>query len=239
MFKELLLEEIITFYKKINNYSGPIKIMEMGSGTSSAINYILDKGGIDIEYVGIEPSNTIEIARKNIGTRKNVTLRKEFGYKVGIQESFDIVVSLSVLEHVKDLPAFIKTSSQFVKKGGIVVHLYDLGHSLYPSSLKEKFQVFLGNHFPFLLSQLKFVRYVPLSEVSALCEKNGLRVTNVSYHQMPSHKLYANLMQKKGGISTEVSKSIFTFEADLSKRLENDIQKEYLFPSVCLWSAKD
>lgn len=238
MFKELLLEEIISTYKKLNNGSGLIKIMEMGSGTSSAIRYILDKGDNSIEYVGIEPSNTIEVAKKNIGAHKNVTLRKEFGYKADTQESFDVVLSLSVLEHVKDLPTFIQTSSQFVKKGGMVVHLYDLGHSLYPQSWKEKFQVFLGNHFPFLLSQLKFVRYVPLAEVSALCEKNGLRVTNVSYHQMPSHKLYANRMQKKGGISAEIAKSIFDFEVDLSRELENSKQKEYLFPSVCVWSVK-
>lgn len=239
MFKELLLEEIIRVYKETNKNDGPIKILEMGSGTSAAIRYILEKSDSDIIYTGIEPSNTIEVARKNLKDFKNVTLRKEFGYHADANEQFDIVLSLSVLEHVKNLSSFIETSARYARKGGMVVHLYDLGHSLYPGSLKERFQVFLGNNLPFLLSELKFVRYVSPREVSHLCEKYGLSVTHISYHQMPSHKAFIKQLKKEPAEVLQISKAIFECEALLSKNIENTIKKELLFPSVCVWSTKN
>lgn len=45
-------------------------------------------------------------------------------------ESFDLTVSLSVLEHVKYLDPFLRASVAATRPGGTVVHGYDLGHSL-------------------------------------------------------------------------------------------------------------
>ncbi len=64
----------------------------------------------------------------------------------GIRGQFDLVVSLSVLEHVKDLARFIQFASSPLAPRGRFIHLYGLGHALYPSSLKERIQVAICNN---------------------------------------------------------------------------------------------
>lgn len=220
----------------------PLRILDLGSGTSQNVTNALRKYS-QISYVGVEPSAIA--AKKAVESLKkfpNAVVHNQLGYADipdASPESFDIVMSLSVLEHVKHLDPFIATSVSYAKKGGLIVHRYDLGHSLTPSSPKEAFQVFLGAHFPWALSEHNFVRYVPEPEVRASLERAGVsRFESTTYHQMGSHKVFEKIARDKQ--FDELKERLFLWEFDASREIQDlpAESRESLFPSVAVWAWK-
>lgn len=216
------------------------RMLELGSGNSSAVKKLLEENK-RIEYVGIEPSEkAYKEAIKEIGHLSNAKLKKDFGYQILDESNFDVSFSLSVLEHVKHLDKFIKTSVKAVKIGGYIVHSYDLGHSLHPSSLKERFQVFLGNVFPFILSEHKFVRYLDPEEVKREMESSGAEVFDITYHQMPNHKLFLKSLKSESEEADKLCAEIIDWEYKVSPLLNNlnKSVREKLFPTICVWGKR-
>ena len=194
-------------------------------------------------YVGVEPNQrSFSEARTNIGNLPNVTLYHQLGYgSIGAEAegSFDIAFSLSALEHVKHLKKFIDMGSRYVKPGGLVVHRYDLGHALFSKSLKERFQVFLGNTFPSLLPEHKFVRYVPLSEVEACMRDSGCEVNGVTYHDMVGHYGFERLA--KGDAELErAAERLYAWEHEHAGTIARIplSDRERLFPAIAVWGRK-
>jgi len=231
------------FIKKINDLlprEGEVNILELGSGTSSAVADFL-KENKRIKYFGIEPSQEAYAeAQRKIGHLSNVKLENSLAYETPQDSFFDISFSLSVLEHVKHLDRFINMSVKAVRVGGYVVHCYDLGHALYPSSYKERFQVFLGNISPFILPEHKFVRYLDPEEVKREMEKVGAEVFDITYHQMPSHKAFLKRLESKSDEEDILCTEIIDWEYKVSPFLK-DLDKsvrEKLFPTICVWGKR-
>ena len=232
------------FIEKLIEESGLTnpRMLELACGTARYMPEILKKYP-GITYTGLEPlRSSYDEAVKHIGSLPQVTLHNRLGYgelENVPPESFDIVYSISALEHIKDLSAFIKMSAHYVKKGGLLVHRYDLGHALYPVSLKERFHAFLGNTMPALLPVNKFVRYVSEDEVATLCRDNACDPFKSTYHQMPNHK---SLEKASVGTSAleEAVAELYAWEwkhekdfSTLPVRL-----REALFPAVAVWTRK-
>lgn len=231
------------FIKKFNYLlpkEGEVHILELGSGTSSAVASFL-KENKRIKYFGIEPSRTAYTeAQKKIGHLLNAELENGLAYDAPQDSFFDISFSLSVLEHVKHLDRFIKASVKATKPGGYIIHRYDLGHALYPSSLKERFQVFLGNVFPFILSEHKFVRYLDPEEVKREMERAGAEVFDITYHQMPSHKAFLKHIKSENEEENILCTEIIDWEYKVSpllKSLDKSV-REKLFPAICVWGKR-
>lgn len=213
------------------------KIIDLGSGQSKNFLHLLERYP-DLYYVGVEPDASEALAAKvALKDYKYARVYNQQAYELTPEGGeFDICFSLSVLEHVKQLERFLITSIQSVKKGGKIVHRYDLGHALYPSSLKEQFQVFLGNNYPNILPEHKFVRYLDEQEVISLLEKNGAKVTNISYHQMPSHKSFEKYFKADTPEKVQLVEQMHEWEykasayiGDMDKK-----QRQLLFPSILI-----
>jgi SAM-dependent methyltransferase len=231
--KEFFFDHVITEVKK--KTQGPIRILELGCGTARYVPAMISKYP-DLEYVGVEPIKaSFEESQKNLNGISRAKVFFQLGYdKIeGIEDaSFDIVISFSVLEHVKQLGRFLDLSARYVKRGGLMVHRYDLGHALYPGSLKEQFQVFLGNTFPDVLPETKFVRYVPLTEVEDHYKRHNIRITKHTYHQMPDHKALGKALREG-----EVMEEVYAWElahADAFHTIKEE-KRERLFPTVAVW----
>ena len=234
-FIEYVIEEEI---RRVGG--GALRVLELGCGTASYMPDILKKHS-KLEYVGVEPiPASFAAAEKNLAGLDNATLHFKLGYDEVPDEkeaSFDLVFSLSALEHIKQLGRFIALSAKYLRSGGTLMHRYDLGHALYPGSLKERVHVMLGNSVPQLLPERQFVRYVPESEVRALYEQSGVTPTKSTYHQMPNHKgLEKHLRETK---STAIDE-LFTWEmghqAEFAE-LETEV-REKLFPAIAVWGEK-
>ena len=118
-----------------------------------------------------------------------------------------------------------------------MVHRYDLGHALYPGNMKERFHVFLGNTFPNVLPETKFVRYVPMHEVIS-CYEKYLRQSpyRYTYHQMPNHKkLTKEISTRKLSPSALDAVNEWEFKyADTFNSLPLPA-RERLFPTIAIW----
>ncbi len=231
------------FIKKFNDLlprEGEVHILELGSGTSSAVVDFL-KENKRVKYFGIEPSRAAYAeAQRKIGHLSNAKLENRLAYDAPQDSFFDISFSLSVLEHVKHLDKFIEASVKAVKPGGYIIHRYDLGHALHPLSYKERFQVFLGNVFPFVLPEHKFVRYLDPEEVKRKMEDAGAEVFDITYHQMPNHKAFLKYFESKGGEEDMLCTEIIDWEYKVSPLLKNFDKsvREKLFPAICVWGKR-
>lgn len=112
-----------------------VRILEMGSGWSRDMARLLEKFP-NLNYVGVEPNIAfVEKARRSLSLFKNTHIIHALGYDTrAVQEygPFDVVFSLSVLEHVKYPDRFLKMSAAVLKEGGEAIHQYDL-EKMFPS----------------------------------------------------------------------------------------------------------
>ena len=218
-----------------------VRVLDLGCGGAGYVAALVEKYP-EIEYVGVEPIEYwFNIAQKNLAGVKNAKVHFQLGYESIPNEaegSFDVVFSLSVLEHVKNLGRFLALGTRYTKTGGLVVHRYDLGHALHTHSIKEWIHVRLGNNLPQILPERQFVRYVPETEVRALYESQGVNPLKTTYHQMPSHKAFEKYFKNS---DTTAVDELFAWEM----KHQDDILKvpvaarENLFPAVAVWGIKE
>lgn len=193
-----------------------------------------------LRYVGIEPDpGAFALAKKNLPSEPRAVLLQGFGYgdvqEPALQEPFDVVCSLSVLEHVKDLERFIRYSARMTKAGGEIVHLYDLGHALYPSGIKEWLQTrACGTPLLRFIPETKVARYLATEDVRKLIESAGCRVDDVTFHNMRSHVALLKAAQGGGDLLNQIN----TFEQSNFSNVSDLKAREKLFPSICFWSTK-
>tara|TARA_B100002051_G_scaffold276771_1_gene327802 strand:- start:2930 stop:3571 length:642 start_codon:yes stop_codon:yes gene_type:complete len=212
--------------------------MDLGCGSASYLPSLFNKYP-DIEYVGVEPIKaSYDKAAAVVEDLPNAQIHYQLGYDSvpnEVEGSFDLVFSLSVLEHVKHLDKFIALSAKYVKSGGMMVHRYDLGHALHSHSLKEKLHVIMGNHIPQVLPERQFVRYVGVPEVEKCYTNNGVKKTKVTYHQMPNHKAFEKIVG-----SIEPVEELFAWEMEFQTDIDQlpVKEKETLFPAVAVWGEK-
>lgn len=244
--KEYFFNEVIQEAIARNADSGvPVRVLEVGCGTAVYVPAMIEKYP-QLEYVGIEPiEDSFVAAEKNLDGVPRVTVSSQLGYDAieGLEDaSFDVVISFSVLEHVKQLGKFLDMSARYVKKGGRMVHRYDLGHALYPWSLKERLHVFLGNTIPSILPERRFVRYVPMDEVVSHYKRLlGTDPDKYTYHQMRSHKSLEKALAPQGdGVKKSIMTTVYQWEFDHCEKfakLELPA-REKLFATVAVWGRK-
>lgn len=239
--KEYFFDRVIQ--EAIGDSNQSVKVLELGCGAAPYVKALIDKYP-QLEYVGIEPiTASYEKALKNLASVPRTKISSQLGYDSieGLDDaSFDVVISFSVLEHVKQLGRFMDLSARYVKKGGIMVHRYDLGHALYPTTLKEKLHVWIGNTIPSILPERTFVRYVPLTEVQQNYQRLlGASPYKYTYHQIPNIKNLSKTLDKKeyqGSALEDIYEWEFAYAEEFAS-LDLPI-REQLFPTVAVWGKK-
>lgn len=114
--------------KKIESYEKKLSLLEVGCGNGSLgkhiiKNYDVNYHGIDISYEGIE------FAKKG-GFEKNFTLMDASNKTSKLNSTFDICISIDVIEHIVDLNSYIKFIKSHLKKSGTLI-LTTTYHSYY------------------------------------------------------------------------------------------------------------
>ena len=106
--------------RKLDCLNG-LRILDIGCG-AGILSEPLARLGADV--VGIDPaSENIEVAKTHaeesgVKVDYRATTAEELAAK---SEQFDIVLAMEVVEHVVDVPTFIKTCTSMVKPGGLMV----------------------------------------------------------------------------------------------------------------------
>ena len=237
--KELFIGWVVEEAIKRVPAGRPLRVLDVGCGTASYVPGLVEQFP-NITYVGIEPipksfKKAQEYTKDIAGASVHFGLAYDAleAYEPG---SFDLIISLSVLEHVKRLPKFIAFCDQYLASGGLMVHRYDLGHALYSHSWKEWLHVKMGNNIPGVLPEIQFVRYVPEKEVREVYEQHNIKPLKSTYHQMPNHKL---LEKNVSGDETLVQE-LFDWEVkhQAAFAVLPTETREKLFPAIAVWGEK-
>ncbi len=234
--KHFILQEL---KQQLTDRPEPISILELGAGKADVIAQLLSDFP-NISYTGIEPDpKTSAYAKGRLSSFTNARIINKLAYDsqnpITQDTQFDFGISLSVLEHVKDLNSFFDFASKHTKSGGYNIHLYDLGHSLYPSTIKERIQVALcDSFFRQYIPEHKIAGYVSLDDVKSKLTNRGFTVEKVTYHNMPN-----NISLLKQTNDADQLQAIATQEPIFAEKLPDGLAKEKLFPSVCVWAVKN
>lgn len=227
--KVFVINEIL----KMAEQNPEMHILDLGCGHARNFLRVLEKYP-QIHYVGIElDKNDAKIAADVLKNFPNAVVKNNPAYLQDNEkkEEYDLVVSLSVLEHVKDLRNFLLFSACSLKPGGEMIHLYDLGHSLHPSSLKEKMQIFLSNNFGAVLPENKYCGYVDSDFVASVLQQKGVVLDRVTYHNMSGH---VTALKSFSHHEVDIMERVISLEVDMAEKIVNRKEREFLFPSVCL-----
>lgn len=218
---------------------GAPRVLELGCGRAEVTRGIIEAVP-GLAYVGIEPDPaSVAAAKGNLGAYPNAQVLPGLGYgtvpDAALEEPFDVVFSLSVLEHVKDLPRFLRYAAEKARTGAEIIHLYDLGHALAPSSWKEWVQTRLCAS-PLLrfMPEAKVARYLATEDVRQLIEGVGCTVEAITFHNMPSHVSLAKALGEPAALAEEIN----AFERRWSKEELPFKLKEQLFRTVGFWAKK-
>jgi SAM-dependent methyltransferase len=226
-YKVLLVEDLFTSF---NGRSA--RVLDLGCGSAASFEMALRRHP-NVLYTGVEQDGAaLAQAREVVGELPNVELQAGFGEQFRGRD-FDLVLSLSVLEHVKHLDRFLCVSVHAARKGGRIVHRYDLGHALSPATLGERLRVAVAKRLPALVPQTAFTTHPNVDTVVARLSAMGVVQIEVTQAQMPSLKAAMNLLDASRDV--ELAAQIVELEAALwdclNARLTAD-QRDRLFPSV-------
>ncbi len=153
---------------------GKAAILDLGCG--AALNFVeLLKRNPGIHYVGLDPSmRACEEARKNLD-RLNATIHHSSAYAARklLDKRFDLVVSFSVLEHVRRRLDYLVSAKACLKEGGAFLINYDAGHFL---SGKETLKNLAGPLLALLGNENYYQSFVREADFRALLAKAGFRI---------------------------------------------------------------
>jgi SAM-dependent methyltransferase len=208
------------------------RVLDLGCGTGVNFASALERHR-NVSYTGVEQHRpTLARARDTIGHLPNVELYEGFGE--GFRGcGFDLVMSLSVLEHVKHLDHFLAVSVEATREGGRIVHRYDLGHALSPATVGERLRVAVAKRVPALVPRARFTTYPNLEAIVSLLSALGVVAIEVTQSQMPSLKAAMNLLNRTE--DEELASRLVDLDAALWDQLSPRVspeQRDRLFPAV-------
>ena len=117
------IKEKLIYHFKINSNSetplDKLKILDIGSG-GGLLCEPLNRLGADV--TGIDASNSnVQVAKLHAEEMNlNIKYIHSSPEKINLENKFDVVLSMEVVEHVADVNFFIQTCSKLVKKDGIL-----------------------------------------------------------------------------------------------------------------------
>ena len=161
--------------KRDDTYLKNVKILDIGCGGGLLCEPLTRLGA---QVVGIDASNkNIKIAKihakkSDLKINYYCTTPENFNYK----EKFDVVLNMEIVEHVEDVNLFLKESSKFLKKNGIMFI------ATLNKTLKSYFFAILGAEY--------ILRWLPIgthdwnmfvkpSELVEICKKNSLMLEEI------------------------------------------------------------
>ena len=163
---------------KLNNKKKPldkIKVLDIGCGgglLSEPLNRLgAEVTGIDASYKNVEIAK-LHAKKNNLNIKYFNSSPEKFKTKI----KFDVILNMEIVEHVEDIDLFLKTSSKFLRKGGIMFV------ATLNKTLKSYIFAIIGAEY--ILGWLpigthEWEKFLKPEELISILEKNDLRLDKV------------------------------------------------------------
>ena len=172
-------EQICNHFKRDSNANLPLsglKILDIGCGGGLLCEPLAQLGadvtGIDAGYENIEAAKTHAKGSGLDITYRHV-LPEQFEKEQG---RYDVVVNMEVLEHVTDVPAFLKSSTALVRPGGAMA-LSTLNRTLKSLALAKIGAEYLLRWVP--IGTHNWRQFIRPSELATGLRANGVEITDL------------------------------------------------------------
>ena len=174
---EYLKNNIIKHFRIMNKQKpfSKLNILDIGCGGGLLTEPMHRLGG---KLTGIDASEkNIKVAQ--IHAKKNnlkINYLCSSPEKLKLKKKFDVILNMEVVEHVDDLNLFIKSSSQLLKKNGLMFV------ATINKTLKSYLFAIIGAEY--ILNWLPvgthdWFRFVEPENLSIMCQKNNLKLSDV------------------------------------------------------------
>ena len=124
-------------------------------------------------------------------------------------KQYDVVLTLSAIEHIVDRAAFVKTVWSSLRPGGFAFLNYDAGH-FRSSDLQERVMVPVSQALAALGYEAPYMKKVDDGTLLGLCSKQGFTVIERKKHNVEALKKFMK------GATDDALSAWFAFEAQLN-----------------------
>ena len=171
--KENILEDFKI--KKIDRPFKGLKILDIGCGGGLLSEPMARLGA---EVVGIDASHqNIKVAKHHLKKSKlNIKYYNSSPENFKTNQKFDVILNMEIVEHVEDINFFIKQSSKFLKKSGIMFV------ATLNKTLKSYLLAIIGAEY--ILKWLPigthdWEKFVKPESLIKICKKNSLSIKKI------------------------------------------------------------
>ncbi len=197
---------------------GPFSVCDFACGSGSTW-YELLKAYPSIQYLGSDTDvEAVERAKKIFADIPNARFEIADGQRARTDlASYDVVTTLSSLEHVVRVDKFLDTIFSVLKPGGIAYLNYDNGH-FHSHDLKERLMVPVSQILAKFGIEGPYMKEVFDEDVVRLVKERGVEVLQVRRHLFGGMK---GLMKgyRDGSVPAEALEAWFAFEDRLNELL--------------------
>lgn len=211
-----------------------LRILDLGCGDGGQWNwYFKNKESFDfsLDITGYEPFANNATPSSSM----DLDLIKIYNNLEEVLGKFDVVLCMSVLEHVYDRKKFLEDSYRFTESEGYSLINFDNGHFFNPKEWKRNiFGKFLAHRTPF---KRYYQDFVDVDKIIKIAEDLGMSLDHyIDYHLfIDKHRLkLLNLCEPK--VRAKLIDKIQNFEkevSDIIKAKENNkIHNKYIYSST-------
>ena len=172
------IRESLIKHFKCKNREKPLEnlnILDIGCG-GGLLSEPLTRLGANVTGIDASKRN-ISVAKAHLKTSKlKINYINTSPEKLKIKKKFDVVLNMEIVEHVDNLDLFIKDTSFFLKKNGI----------MFIATLNKTFKSYLFAIIgaEYVLNWLPvgthdWFKFVEPEKLKTICEKNNLKLLNV------------------------------------------------------------
>lgn len=188
-YKELSrLDELGNTFSKIENFlpilKGNEKIIDIGCGHGSVSHELIKRG---FEVYGVEINDEAIVSLEQKGFK---IFRKDINKPLNIEEKFDVVLILDVLEHLFDPFFLLNEAKKITKQGGAIIinvplyfDILDRFKILFTGSVISLDNLCYGqeNYKKFRSYNYDHIRFFRPKEVIEMGESLGLKAEKIEY----------------------------------------------------------
>ncbi len=175
----------------------------------------LFSGNSQIELRVFDAQHLIKIATSQMPPRNDT------------ENAFDAVVAMSAIEHVVDRPAFLKTTWDALRSGGIAYLNFDAGH-FRSHNIKERLMVPISQILAVFGFEGSYMKKVNDDTFCRQAEAHGFKVTGLKKHNAQKLK---GLMR---GAPDDVLNDWFAFEDSLNARFTPEKLDDFMLSTTCI-----